>query len=98
MHPTNMIVVLVTSVLEYPFSIDHFPKLGEAMIRPKENAPTAYPSQTEFPPSSWTRGHMMGKRTPRFISPIRTTEQIIQNPLGSAKPSAVMTDDAIDWA
>ena len=36
-----MIEVLVTSVVEYPFSMDHFPRLGEAMMRPKENAPTA---------------------------------------------------------
>ena len=35
-----MIDVLVTNVVEYPFSIDHLPKLGDAIIRPKEKAPT----------------------------------------------------------
>ena len=97
-HPTNMIVVLATSVLEYPFSIDHRPKHGEANTLPKEKAPTAYPSHTEFPPKSCTIGHRIGKVTPRVISPINTTQHIIANPAGSANPSAVIIVEVMDGA
>jgi hypothetical protein len=38
----------------------------------------------------------MGNKTPRFISPIKTTQHIMKNPRGSARPVAVMTEVAWD--
>lgn len=90
--------VLVIKVVAYPFWVLHFPKHGEAKTRPKEKAPTAYPNHTEFPPKSCTSGHMMGKVTPRVISPTNTTQQIMEKPDGSARPSAVIVEDVVESA